>query len=43
MLPKGTWGGKAFPEKSLFQFIAKAIHEKEYESHMSGEREREMQ
>lgn len=31
MLPKGTWGGKEFSQKGLFQFIVKAIHEREYE------------
>lgn len=40
MLPKGTWGGKAFSEKGLFQFIPKAIHERNFESHMRGVRER---
>lgn len=39
MLPKGTRVGKAFSEKkALFQFTAKAVHEREYESHMRAKR-----
>lgn len=36
MLPKGTWGGKAFSEWGFFLINAKAIHERDYESHMQS-------